>query len=209
MVKLNWASFKSFIQARSLPYTAIPHTDGYFVQSTDEITEVETFLLNPSSDYTDFVTNFLAGANTAASTRPRSVTGTVNLGTISTAATSTQQYQRPSQMNSRTHVEANVSGITANTVIRTITPGKTFYLTGFGVYGINESLSTAGNINISDDNTIKLPFLIPRDSGTSHPLVSTVGSMLEPLPFTNNITLKIVAGTITASVWIIGYEETN
>ena len=59
MIKLVWSDFKNFINAHSLAISAIPQSDGYFLQSSDAVLNIECFIVSGTSDYTDFITNYL------------------------------------------------------------------------------------------------------------------------------------------------------
>ncbi len=249
--------------------------------------QIETFVINPSSDYTDFVTSYLFNANkpliqkqdyvrltdgvhtatvlassalktdSSATTQPISASslplpsgastsalqGTVNTSVVqvdtdllsfktanhtdlttintsigvsnthlanvdahidvnsSTLATKVQQYQRPSQMNGRTYKTAQISGVSAQTTIYTVTASKVFYLTSIAMSIIPGGPAV---VNISDNASILLPFSAgPKDNSCFMSV-----TFPEPLHFSTNVILKIASGTLTSgSVNIVGYEE--
>lgn len=115
---------------------------------------------------------------------------------------------RPSQGSNRTHITANVHNVTSTTTIYTVTSNKTFYLMGYSLSGVNTNLATQGQIVIRDDTTNKIPFILPVGvTGGSSGSISNSGTLIEPLPFTTNVSLAILAGSINGSCFIIGYEE--
>lgn len=151
------------------------------------------------------------------------ITGAINTSVESSAlpsgaSTSANQYsQRPSEKSGRTHKDANLSNQTADATIYTVTTNKTFYLTEITMAAFNTSTGTVGIILIRDGagGTVKIPFLM---SGAgvgavtaASALVATTIHLREPIPFSsgNAITADIISGTITYSVIINGYEETN
>lgn len=218
MIYLSWTTFKAVVDAQSLPITAVLQATGYFLMTSDTVASFESFVTTATADYTDFTTNYLPTSNTALavskqatqSTSPWVVSGTVtsNLGTLNGAAIATQQYYRPSQMPGRTRKLANVSAVTAaTTVVYTVTGGKTLYILSYGITATNTDAITKGNINISDDTTVIMPLTEAAGPGAATGFFSDVLTLAEPLPFSTNVSLKILAGTITASFWFIGYEE--
>jgi hypothetical protein len=117
---------------------------------------------------------------------------------------------RDAQVSGRTNVQKNVNNVTATTTIHTVTAGKKFYLSSIVVTGYNQNTATFGRIAIQDNATVVIPMSI--QAGSSLPtsgaqlMVST--SFTNSLPsFATNVNLTMIAGTMTASVFICGYEE--
>lgn len=185
MIYLDWTPFKNLAVNKNYAITAVTQATGYFLMSRD----FETFVKTGTADYTDFVNNYLSSANLA----------------FVNPATAVQQYQRPAQMNNRVYRTAQVSTVTAaSTTLLTVTSGKTFYLTSYGL-SCSNTMNNIGNVNISDDEVaVRLP-LVVESKGTS----TMCGSFPQPMKFTVNVALKILVGTLTASAWVVGYEETN
>lgn len=116
--------------------------------------------------------------------------------------------QRPSEGTGRSHVSANIDNVTATTTIYTVTAGKTFYLTDLMITATNSSTTANGRFRIRDNVTTK----IPKNFGASivgavSPFLNEVDNFIEPIPFTTNVNLEVVAGTLSVSVAIVGYEK--
>ncbi len=120
--------------------------------------------------------------------------------------------QRSSEKSGRTHVQANLAQQTAGATVRTVAAGKTLYVTSLVFSGFNTATSAA-NLHIRDGaSTTVLPITMPA-AGTgllSSAIQSNVNGAAfadEPLQFTTDVRIVIVAGTVTYSVLLVGYEE--
>lgn len=109
------------------------------------------------------------------------------------------------EVRNRTKIQKNINAVTTTTTIHTVTVGKTFFLTAISYSFVNSSAVTMGNVSINDNTTVVIPKLISASSITA--IDGSLNMEENPPSFTTNVNLTIIAGTITASVFIIGYEE--
>lgn len=116
---------------------------------------------------------------------------------------------RPSELRSRTFVVKSADSVTATTTIHTVTAGKTFYLESFGLSAFNTSTTVAGRVAVGNGTSVVLPHTWGTSVvGAAPPVFVAVSEDLsDPPSFTDSVRLVISAGTVTASMWIIGYEE--
>ena len=128
-----------------------------------------------------------------------------NSGSLEVAVT-----DRPSQVKSRTHVDANISNAllrATSTVIWSVTTGKVFHLVSLGLSMINASVLN-GSVEIRDGTAIKLPYIMTSQAvGASAAQTVSPTTFAEPIPFTSTVNAVASAGTVTASIFIVGYEE--
>lgn len=125
------------------------------------------------------------------------------------SAISVSQYYRLSEIRSRSFVCQNIQNTTG--VIYTVTGGKTFYLTSIGISALDSS-ATAAQLVIRDGATSpgdKLVYLWQAEPtlGTPQPFATYGTFENNPIPFTTTVNAVEIAGTIAASIYIIGYEE--
>lgn len=116
---------------------------------------------------------------------------------------------RISEMRVRTHFQAVVENVTSTTTIRTVTAGKTAYVTNFTISAFNTATGVTGRVVIRDSSTNVIPFVIPSAILTLVAPLLNINQTTEgePLVFSTNISLAILAGTVTASASVSGYEE--
>lgn len=113
---------------------------------------------------------------------------------------------RPSASFGRTHVQAiaTASGVSSgSTLVWTVTPGKTFWMTSFILNCVNTG--TIGTLVLRDvNNTVGvIPWKIPANPGF---LVQQL-EMAEPKKFTQDVQVNVGNGTLTWTISITGYEE--
>lgn len=113
---------------------------------------------------------------------------------------------RPTESRNRTLIVKNIRNTTG--VIHTVTPGRLFYLTALGVTALNSS-TNLGELAIQDSTTIIFPFLWQQNEVLTppQPFVFSANFENNPVPFSTNITVTQLSGTLSASVYIVGYEE--
>lgn len=116
----------------------------------------------------------------------------------------------------RTHITALLENQTADALLYTVTPGKILRVTSVVVGIINTSSASGGRVVLRDGTTaagtIRIPILAP-NAGAGI-LASAVGNVTtpvyfgsEPFQFATGIFVDILAGTITYSLSMNGYEE--
>lgn len=142
------------------------------------------------------------GQKTMANSTPVAISSDQSILSIS-------QYYRLSEIRSRTFICKNIQNTTGT--IYTVTGGKTFYLTSIGISALDSS-ATAAQLVIRDganSSGDKLAYLWQAQPTLGTPQPFNTNSTFEnnPIPFTTDIRATQVAGTIVASVFIIGYEE--
>lgn len=155
MIKLDWNTFKAFINARSLSYSAISHPDGYFVQSTDDLLQIETFVLTGTASYTEFTTIYLAGANTSSRTskvlQPISAASLplpTGAATSDNQATQIAQLARLTPGNKLRYVDMGVAsgGVAREAAITDAAWTTVFSYTGSGlVFGFSLGLESGND----------------------------------------------------------------
>lgn len=135
-------------------------------------------------------------------------------GTITASGTVNNIPNRPSQGAGRTSVLFNASAQTGDATLYSVTGGKTFYLTTLVLSAFNTSSTGAGNLQLKDGGaggTLKAPFIMPTAGVgallAAQPLLPGSITFQEPIPFTTNVFMDVVGGTITYSVTGVGYEE--
>lgn len=119
---------------------------------------------------------------------------------------------RPSEVRSRVKIQASIfatSLTAAATTIYTVTAGKTFYLESMITSTLNNA-NAIGEWRIADGATDKIGFLLgEKTAGVPATGGGTSPALPEPIPFTTAFNVKEISGDIVASIYIIGYEETN
>jgi len=118
---------------------------------------------------------------------------------------------RPSQGTGRVYKEGTAANLAVTNTLYTVTVGKTLYITSIEFSGYNTSAVAAGNIQIRDSATIKVPMSFPTAGvgAVASIIQSNVSSLSfpEPIQFSTNFNVTIVTGTITYSCSFRGYEE--
>ena len=135
--------------------------------------------------------------------------GASNSGGLKVAIT-----DRPSEVRNRTRVEKRIfrEALTTSataTVIHTVTPGKTFYLSSFVMSALNNA-NAIGEWRIRDGTTDKLGFVAGEKAvGAAAPSTAQSPALPEPIPFTTSVNAYEVSGDMQVSLYLIGYEEAN
>ncbi len=120
---------------------------------------------------------------------------------------------RNDQQVNRIFIQKVGNNLSANSTIHTVTVGKKFYLTSFILSAFNASTSAAGHLTISDGaSKVIIPFSIPK-AIAGQPIPSIMMNSPEqnetPFSFDASVRAIIVAGSITYSIAINGYEEST
>lgn len=135
-----------------------------------------------------------------------------NVGLSNSSSIKVAITDRPSEVRGRVHFNKNIEGVSLTltpTLIHTVTPGYTFYMTSLIVSALNEG-NAIGRMVIRDGGSNKIPFILPSQaSGAAASTNVASPPMPEPMPFTTNIGVIELAGAVIASITIIGYEELN
>lgn len=135
-----------------------------------------------------------------------------NIGASNSGGLKVAITDRPSEVRNRTRVEKQIfrEALTASataTVIHTVTPGKTFYLSSFVMSALNNA-NAIGEWRIRDGDTDKLGFVAgEKVIGSAAPSAAQSPALPEPIPFTTSVNAYEVSGDMQVSFYIIGYEE--
>lgn len=133
-----------------------------------------------------------------------------NVGLSNTASIKVAITDRPSEVRNRVKVEKQIFNTTLTgtpTVVHTVTGGKTLYLESMVISALNTA-NVVGEWRISDNATDKIGYLIPdKTSGSPASAASASPALPEPIPFTTNLSVRSLTGTIALSFYFIGYEE--
>lgn len=118
---------------------------------------------------------------------------------------------RPSQLPGRTPIHKRISGVTADILIHTVTPGSKFFLTDLSIFVSNTSLLSVGRLELKDGTTSAGATVVPvsLDPATNQANAAVAFSHMykeEPF-FSNGVFADVLAGTLNMSVEIDGYEE--
>jgi hypothetical protein len=117
---------------------------------------------------------------------------------------------RPSELAGRAKV-LEVVDTAVSVLQRTITAGKTFFITDIVLTVDNTDNSNTGRINLRDGLTIAGSIVFPiliAESPTNESVVTVVThTFLEPLEFSTGLFIEESAGILLATGVIIGYEE--
>lgn len=93
------------------------------------------------------------------------------------------------------------------TLLYTVTAGKRLNITHVAFTIINTS-ATVGRVAINDNTALKVPYLIADKSGSTNGYATfDTDYIVQPLVFLTSVRLAALAGTITASILLTGYEE--
>lgn len=119
---------------------------------------------------------------------------------------------RPTEDSNRVYVSSAGSNLTGNNVFYTVTAGKTLYVTTIVLSGVNTNTTVNGNLEVRDNTVDRLPLLIPNEGSGLGVSVEVKGAAIsasfpEPLQFTTNIRVNIIAGAVTYNFMFNGYEE--
>lgn len=133
-----------------------------------------------------------------------------NVGLSNTASVKVAITDRPSEVRSRTKVEArifNTSLAAASTVVYTVTAGKTLYVESMIISALNNT-NAIGEYRVTDGATDKFGYLVgEKAAGVPATSSSSSPALPEPIPFTTNFGVREISGDIILSIYFIGYEE--
>ena len=117
---------------------------------------------------------------------------------------------RPSQLFGRTAVSIVVDGVTASSLLHTVTANKTLYVTDVFLT-VDNSGSVAGTLKLENGIIAAQPvvtcFMIADPPGSASSNTIITHSFIEPLEFDTGVYLNEAAGTLTICGTINGYEE--
>ena len=118
---------------------------------------------------------------------------------------------RPSQLTGRLKVAEVANYITVSTLQRTITAGKTFYVTDLLLTIDNSDTGSPGRVNLRDGLTVAgaiiLPILIQEAISSGSSTQVFLHTFSEPIQFSIGLFIEEGAGINTVAGTIIGYEE--
>lgn len=206
-------AFGNFIQYSFTNTSGSPQTDFYYT------TKILTTSISPQLLTTNaFIAqamvatlgrNIIVGQDSSGVFGNVSITNTTNdagdyknLNVVSGA--------RPSQLSGRLKV-SEVIDTSVSVLQRTITSGKTFFITDIMLTVDNTDNSNTGRIDLRDGltvaGTIVFPMLIA-ESPVNESVVTVLShTFAEPIEFSTGLFIEESAGILLATGVIIGYEE--
>jgi hypothetical protein len=117
---------------------------------------------------------------------------------------------RPSQLFGRTAVSIVVDGVSASSLLHTVTTDKTFYVTDINLT-VDNSASVAGVLKLENGIIAAQPvvscYMIADPPGSASSNTIITHSFIEPLQFDTGVWLNESAGTLVVCGTINGYEE--
>jgi hypothetical protein len=117
---------------------------------------------------------------------------------------------RPSQLFGRTAVSIVVDGVSASSLLHTVTANKTFYVTDINLT-VDNSASVAGVLKLENGiiaaQTVVSCYMIADPPGSASSNTIITHSFIEPLQFDTGVWLNESAGTLVVCGTINGYEE--
>jgi hypothetical protein len=117
---------------------------------------------------------------------------------------------RPSQLFGRTAVSIVVDGVSASSLLHTVTADKTFYVTDINLTVDNDD-TVAGVLKLENGIIAAQPvvtcYMIADPPGASSSNTVISHSYVEPLEFDTGVWLNESAGTLIVCGTINGYEE--
>jgi hypothetical protein len=199
------------------PYMRVKYTNGGTNQTTFTLL-TRLITTAPPSDVlaiSETITDNTAAQIVKAQLVGKQENGVFNNVRLSNSASiKVAVTDRPSEVRSRVYVKKFITGAALvaapGTTIHTVTGGTIFYLTSFILSTINASVGTNGQWTLQDgtDTTDRIPFITSQASAGSPSQAATASpSLPEPIAFGTDVRAIELAGDITASITIIGYEE--
>lgn len=195
------------------PYMKVTYTNGAVAQSAFELLTTLSVSAPPSDVLS--VSETING-NTAAQIVKASIVGQREDGVYANSKLSNSNSQmvaiadRPSEVRNRTRVENRIfrTSLTgADTVIYTVTSGKTLYITAFVSSFINNA-NAIGEWRIRDNETDRIGFVSGEKAvGASAPNTASSPTLPEPIAFTHSVRAYEISGDMQVAFWFIGYEE--
>jgi hypothetical protein len=117
---------------------------------------------------------------------------------------------RPSQLSGRLKV-SEVVDTSASVLQRTITAGKTFFVTDIVLTIDNTDTATTGRVNLRDGLTVAgaivFPILVAESPNNESVVTVLSHTFSEPIEFSTGLFIEESAGILLATGVIIGYEE--
>ncbi len=117
---------------------------------------------------------------------------------------------RPSQLSGRVKV-LEVVDTSASVLQRTITPGKTFFVTDIVLTIDNTDTANTGRVNLRDGLTVAgsivFPILVAESPNNESVVTVLTHTFSEPIEFSTGLFIEESVGILLATGVIIGYEE--
>lgn len=112
------------------------------------------------------------------------------------------------EINGRKYIDKNIYAQTTNQAVHTNSAGRTFLLTTL-VMSVENAGGVIGTLLVRDGvgGTVKVPITIPPSTNQSNAGNNINITFPVPLRFTNGVYVEIVAGTLTYSIMIVGFES--
>lgn len=161
------------------------------------------------------INSTITGSN-AASIVKAQITGLQENGSYADTALSNSASlkvaiaDRPSEVRNRTRVIIPVNRtalVAGGTTLYTVTGGKILYISSFSFSQLNDSTSV-GQWRLQDSATVRSGFIMaPRSGAVPDSATSASPTLPEPMPFTTNVNVVEVSGSIEIAGFLIGYEE--
>ena len=118
---------------------------------------------------------------------------------------------RPSQITGRIRIAEVLNYLTVSTLQRTITAGKTFFVTDLFLTIDNSDTGSAGRVTLRDGLTVAgatiLPIIIQEAISSGSSTQVFISTFSEPIQFSIGLFIEEGAGINTVAGTIIGYEE--
>ena len=117
---------------------------------------------------------------------------------------------RPSQLSGRLKV-SEVVDTSASVLQRTITSGKTFFVTDIVLTVDNTDVANTGRVNLRDGLTVAgaivFPILVAESPNNESVVTVLTHTFSEPIEFSTGLFIEESAGILLVTGVIIGYEE--
>lgn len=113
------------------------------------------------------------------------------------------------ELRGRQAFDANVQAQTTSALVRTVPPGKVSRVKSL-LLSCTNTLAIIGQLLLRDGSSgaVKVPFLIPdRLSAVSPGVLSQTVSFDQPLEFSSSIYTEVIAGNLTYSLTVVGYDR--
>ena len=200
---------------RNGPFLRVTYMNGVVAQGSFEL--VTTLLVTAPPPDVLPIASTITGNNAAQIVKAASVglreDGIYdNVGLSNSASLKVAITDRPSEVRDRVHVKEFITGVTlgAGTIIYTVPAGYVFYLNSIITSYVNTSVVANGQWCLQDgtDTADRIPFILGQ-AAAGAPAVGASPSppLPEPIPFTTDVRAIGLAGTVIASVTVIGYSE--
>jgi hypothetical protein len=118
---------------------------------------------------------------------------------------------KPSDLEGRLRISEVITGVTADFLQRTNTTNKKLFVTDLLLTVENTNTSNSGRVDFRDGLTVTgttvLPILIGEATANETAITVVTHTFNEPMEFDEGLFIDIVAGTLTVTGTIMGYEE--